>query len=185
MASTRLYPGMCDASLEIFFNEKENELMIIKGGSVMNYDSLPDSETQFLDEIIKNETDVRMILESWSLSNKDQKKMLAKCRFGGLNFSPDYKNGECQPDGIDCPLANECIGFGKVCKPINYNGNRLSNFDIKTIQLLISSMKNTVIAEELEIPLGSFETYRTKLYKNLNVNTKQELARVAIELGLV
>lgn len=185
MASTRLYPGMCDDSLEIFFNEKENELMVIKGGVVMNYDSLPDSETEFLNEIIRNEKDVKMILESWNLSIKEQKKILAKCRFGGLNFSPDFKNGEFQPDWIECPVADKCKGFGKVCKPINYNQKKISKFDISAIQLLISSKKNTVIAEELGIPLGSFETYRTKLYKKLNVNTKQELARVAIELGLV
>lgn len=185
MASTRLYPGMCDDSLEIFFNENENELMVIKDGSIMNFDLLSDSETQFLDEIIKNEKEVNEILNSWDLNVYEKKRKLAKCRFGGLNFSPDFKNGEMLPDWIDCPIADECKGFGKICKPIIYNQTHISKFDISAIQLLISSKKNTVIAEELGIPLGSFETYRTKLYKTLNVNTKQELARVAIELGLV
>ncbi|MHA7822499.1 LuxR family transcriptional regulator [Chryseobacterium arthrosphaerae] len=185
MTSTRLYPGMCDDSLEIFFNVNENELMAIKGGSVLNYDSLSETETLFLTEIIENEPDVKKILESWFDTHEEQKKKLAKCRFGGLNFSADYQNGKTQPDWIDCPLVGNCKGFGKVCKPILYNNSKISKFDVNAIQLLISSKKNTVIAEELDVPLGSFETYRTKLYKNLRVNTKQELARVAIDLGLV
>ena len=185
MTSNRLYPGMRDGSLELFYIKEEDRLMAIKGGRVLDYEQLPPEETKFLDQIIDSENETRLILEGWSSSRAQQKRKLAECRFGGLNFTPDVKNGVFAPDSFDCPLKNNCKGFGKVCKNLEYNGHSLDSFDEKAISLLISSKKNTVIAEELEIPLGSFEVYRTRLYNSLKISTKQELASVAFILGLI
>jgi hypothetical protein len=185
MTSTRLYPGMRDGSLELFYIKEEDRLMAIKGGRVLDYEQLPPEETKFLDQIIDSEIETKKILEGWSSSREDQKRKLAECRFGGLNFTPDVKSGVFAPDSFDCPLKKNCNGFGKVCKNIEYNGHPLDSFDEKAISLMISPKKNTVIAEELEIPLGSFEVYRTRLYNSLKISTKQELASVAFFLGLI
>ena len=176
---------MRDGSLEFFYIKEENRLMAIKGGRVLDYEELPLEDTRFLDHIIESELATKVILEGWFPSRMEQKRKLAKCRFGGLNFTPDYVNGIQAPDSFDCPLKNQCKGFGKVCKNIEYKGFPLAPFDEKAISLLISAKKNTVIAEELKIPLGSFEVYRTKLYNSLRISTKQELASVAFNLGLI
>ncbi|KFF24454.1 response regulator transcription factor [Chryseobacterium vrystaatense] len=185
MTSTRLYAGMRDGSLELFYIKEEERLFAIIGGRVLDYKELPSEETRFLDHIIDSEPETKLILEGWFPSRKEQKRKLAECRFGGLNFTPDYEDGVFAADSFDCPLKNKCLGFGKVCKSIEYKGIPLDSFDEKAISLLISAKKNTVIAEELEIPLGSFEVYRTKLYNSLRISTKQELASVAFILGLI
>ena len=185
MTSTKLYPGMCDDSLEFFYIQEEDRLMAITEGTVVDYEELPSSKTQFLDVLIESEHDVKEILSSWSECRSEQKRKLAECRFGGLNFTPDFNNGSYVPDSYDCPHKNSCNGFGVVCKPLVHNGYTLNATDEKAIKLLISSKKNTVIAEELNMPLGSFEVYRTRLYNSLRISTKQELASVVFFLGLI
>jgi len=185
MSSIRLYPGMCDGALEIFFNHELNELMAINNGRIKKYDDLHENEVFFLKEILDNEPETKKILSGWFTDEYNQKKTLAKCRFGGLNFTPDLKNGIADPDNILCPKISDCIGFGVVCKPLKYKGIELTSFDIKAIKLLSSSKKNTVIADELDIPIGSFEIYRTRLYKKMEITTKQELAGVAFKIGLI
>lgn len=185
MTTTRLYPGMCDGSLEIFYIPEEDRLMAIKDRRVRDYEELPDSDLVFLDEIIESEPEVRSILQSWASTYDEQRRKLAECRFGGLNFQPDFRNKVASPDSFNCPVKASCSGFGIVCKAIEYNGVSLNDHDTEAIKLLVSSKKNTVIAELLSMPTGSFEVYRTKLYTSLKVSTKQELARVAFDLGLV
>lgn len=185
MTSTRLYPGMRDGSLELFYVKEEQKLMAINAGKILDYDQLSLAETKFLDQIIDAENETKEILEKWYPMRALQKKKLAECRFGGLNFTPDFTNGVHAADTFDCPLKCTCIGFGKVCRNLEYNGHSLDSFDEKAISLLISAKKNTVIAEELNIPLGSFEVYRTRLYNSLKISTKQELASVAFILGLI
>lgn len=185
MTTTRLYPGMCDDTLEIFYIHEEDRLMVIKEGRVRDFEELPEKDLQFLDEIIDQEIDVKNILESWANTRPEQRRKFAECRFGGLNFQADFKNNVASPDSYDCPLKGTCKGFGIVCKPIEYNGVSLNSQDTEAIKLLTSSLKNTVIAEQLSMPTGSFEVYRTRLYNSLRISTKQELARVAFDLGLV
>lgn len=185
MTSTKLYPGMCDDSLEFFYIQEEDRLMAITEGMVVDYEELPSSKTQFLDVLIESESDVKEILSSWSMTRSEQKRKLAECRFGGLNFTPDFNKGSYTPDSYDCPIKESCKGFNIVCKPLVHNGYTLNLTDEKAIKLLISSKKNTVIAEELNMPLGSFEVYRTRLYNSLRISTKQELASVVFFLGLI
>lgn len=183
----RLFPGMCDDSLEIFYHEEDNELMAIHQGSIIKYDDLPESTTQFLAEIIETEEDLKNILNEWFPNNiKEQKRKLAICRFGGLNHEPDYDFATMtvSHDIVDCDIKATCAGCGIVCKNLQYNGIELNEVEIKSIQLMSTDMKNLAIADELNMPQGSFEVHRTKLYQKINVKTKPELTRLGVFLGI-
>lgn len=187
MNAKRLYPGMRDGNLEIFFLEDEDELKAIKNGQIKDFEDLTPDDTRFLSVIIDSDEQLKSVLQDWYPDNPDvQIKQLAKCRFGGLNHLPDVTAcGKITPDYINCSLRGSCSGENIICKPIEYNGYTLSDKEIKAIRLMSTNKKNTVVCSELSIPEGSFNVFRTQLYVKLgNINTKQELTRIGVKLGI-
>ncbi len=188
MNAQRLYPGMRDGNLEIFHIEEEDKLMAIKNGEIKDFEDLESSETAFITEIIDTEQKLKIVLENWWPGDKQaQIKQVAKCRFGGLNHIPDVSafGSVANHDHRDCSLRGNCIGENIVCKPLLFNGYELSEKEIKAIRLMCTDMKNTVVCQELKMPEGSFQVFRTRLYEKLgNINCKQELASIGVLLGI-
>lgn len=188
MNATRLYPGMCDDSLEIFFHPEEQKLKAIVDGSVKDFSSLPSTKKQFLNRIIETDVHLAEVLGTMFPHNRNaQVEKLAKCRFGGLNFQADYcgVTHSQNHDIIDCSIRSTCPGSGIVCKNLKYQEEELTQTDVLAIQLMASDHKTELLAEELNMPLGSFHVYRTKFFNRLGVKSKPELARVGVELGLI
>ncbi len=187
MTSTRLYPGMCDDSLEIFFHSEEKELKAIYSGKVIPFANVPAERKLFLREMLQNEPETQKALNQMCGPNTQaQLEKLAACRFGGLNFEPDStSDGVAQADFVECPLRGSCVGCGIVCRDMEYNGETLNTTDIEAIRLMATDHKTELLAEELHMPLGSFHVYRTSLFRRIGVKSKPELARVGVELGLI
>ena len=188
MTTTRLFPGMCDDSLEIFFHSEEQQLKAIVNGQVKCFSDVLPERKAFLKQIISSEDDLANILNIMHPENETKQiEQLAKCRFGGLNFQADYcrKTETTNHDIIDCDIRDTCIGCGIVCKDLHYNGGEISQTDVKAIQLMATDHKTEVLAEELDMPLGTFHVYRTKFFDRIGVKSKPELARVGVELGLI
>ena len=188
MNSTRLYPGMCDDSMEIFFHSEEKKLKAIVNGEVKNFIDIEAEKKHFLKRMIDDEIELRNVLEAMFPKNPiAQIEKLAQCRFGGLNFQPDYcaATETINHDIINCEIRATCAGRGIVCKNLEYNGEELTPTDVLAIQLMASDHKTELLAEELGMPLGSFHVYRTKFFDRVGVKSKPELARVGVELGLI
>jgi DNA-binding CsgD family transcriptional regulator len=186
-ATIRLYPGMCDGNLEFFYHEKKKAVMSINNGQTKNFDELSCREISGLQEIIDSDSKLRKILREWFPdNNRSQMKELAKCRFGGLNFFPDFSENQnfSSVDHLSCKIRGICKGEGVVCKPMEYEGNILDFKEIKTIKLLSSGKKNYEIAEQLNMALGTFNVFKNNLYEKLNTHNKQELTRVGVKLGI-
>lgn len=187
MNAERVYPGMCDGSLEIFYHQEEDKLKAIKNGRIKDFDNLDFDETKFIVDIIDTDEKLKSLLHQWWPNDaQSQIRQVAKCRFGGLNHIPDVNSsGSVKHDYIKCSFRAWCAGENIVCKPIEYNGQILSNTEVKAMQLLSTDMKNTVICKELGMAEGTFQVFRTKLYLKLgNINTKQELTRIGVQLGI-
>lgn len=188
MSATRLYPGMCDGSLEIFFHPEEQQLKAIEGGTVKPFTAVTESRKLFLYNILQDEPATAAALERMVPNDpKGQVEKLAKCRFGGLNFQPDFcPDTEAQSyDFVECDQRGTCPGCGIVCRNLEYHGEQLDSVDVKAIRLMATDHKTVLLAEELGMPEGTFHVYRTKLYRRIGVKSKPELARVGVELGLI
>ncbi len=173
---------MVDAGIEYFLHE--DELLMICNGSIRRFDEVQDHND--LKAALDADPAAQTLLRKWF--GDDERAVLRKfaaCRYGGLNKTPDFGADEALHDYIDCPIRDTCAGNGVVCKAPVLNGGQLDNTELQLMRMLASDLKNTAIADELDMPLGSLNVTRTKLYEKLNIHTKQQLALALSDEGLL
>jgi|SRR5690606_22815415 len=183
----KMYPGMISHEIELFV--VENELKFIQNGKVSSFAELPYATFQLLRETIATDTEVQLHLKQMHPTSEYRRiEQFAKCRFGGLDFTGDICNetGTVQ-DGEywDCPLRGKCMSEGILCKMPKVGSNRLTPVEIKLIQLTTTDKTNEVIAEEMQLPLGSFHKSKKNLYEKLNISTKQCLTKLALSMNII
>lgn len=185
MNTVKVYPGMMCNSVEFFVHE--NDLKFIQHGTVKDFTELPFATIAILKEEIDNNNDVKLALHDMH-PNSDIKRteQFAKCRFGGLDFCPDINSNILQ-DGEywPCPNHGNCPHEGVLCKLPKFNETRLTKTDVQLMQLSSSEKTNEVIAEEMNLPLGTFHKAKKYIHELLEVQTKQGIAQICIFFNLI
>lgn len=184
-STTKIYPGLLCNSIEFFI--LGNETKVISNGSVKSFIELPFATIELLKETINNDELIQTkLIEMHPNSEMKRIEQFARCRFGGLDFEGDIKNGILQ-DGEywPCPSHGNCQAEGILCKLPIYNGKRLTNQDVSLVRLTSTTKTNEVIADEMNVPLGTFHKLKKNLYKKLGVQTKQEIASIGFLLNLI
>jgi len=183
--NNRVHPGLLCSGVE-FFNDG-GELKVLSAGRVKSFTELPFAIIELLNEAIENNPEVKMALLDWHPNSKFQRlEQFVSCRFGGLDFEADIAHNILQEGEYhSCTNRGKCEAEGVLCKLPVFNEKRLSKDKIQLMILLASNYTNTVIAELMTIPDGSFHLLKKKLYAHLNVQTKQEVALIARSLNLV
>lgn len=185
MRTSAFIPGLICGGLE-FFN-KGGKTKFLQSGQVKDLSELPYPVIEKLKKIISSNADLEEELKfHYPESEWKRIEMLVHCRYGGLDFFPDVENGEMKDgDYWACPLRGSCRSEGIICKNLKFNDVEIEPTEIKLMQLLTTSDTNDVIAEKLEIPLGSFHLLKKHLYQKLKVATKQELTLLALKLNII
>lgn len=172
--STNLLPGMVDKNVEMFV--QNNELKVIQGGKIIPFAELAFATISILEEEIAKDKLVELaLLDMHPHSKIKRTEQFAKCRLGGLDFKPDIENNVLQ-DGEywPCPKRGNCPHEGLLCKLPVINGQRLNNTEVKIMQLSATEITNDVMAEVLELPLGTLHKIKKGLYDFMGIQTKQE-----------
>lgn len=186
MNTVKVYPGMmCDA---VEFFQHGNQLKAIQNGKVKSFSELSFATIQILKEEINKDKEVKLALHDFHPTSEMKRiEQFALCRFGGLDFSGDIKNGELQDGEFwQCPNHGNCPHEGLLCKLPKVNDERLTKQEVQLMQLTSTDKTNEVIAEELGVPLGTFHQIKQKLYRKLGyVQTKQEVTLIATLLNLI
>ena len=182
----KLFPGMTDNSVEFFTHQ--NQLKFIKSGQIASFTDLPFATIEILREEIDKSIEVKTALHDLHPTSEMKRiEQFAICRFGGIDKEGDIVDGKLQDGEFwACPMHGNCPHEGVLCKLPLINGKRLSKQDVQLIKLLSTDKTNEVIAEESEIPLGTFHLAKKFLYKKLgNIQTKQELAILAMVHNII
>jgi DNA-binding CsgD family transcriptional regulator len=182
----KIIPGLLDNTFE-FFNF-EDDVKFISDGKLKSFTEAPASVIIMLKEAIDKNPEAKAILIAWHPDSEfNQLKQFASCKFGGIDYSADIKNGELQNGEYwECPKAGSCAGEGKICTSPIYNGNILTKTEIELIKLSTTDKTNEAIAEELKLPMGTFHKYKHQLYEKLgHIQTKQCLTKVAYRLNII
>ena len=183
--TNRMYPGMGCSATEFFLSN--NEMKIIQNSKILPFCEISFATQQILQEAINEDIDVKLALHDMHpTSNMKRLEQFAKCRFGGLDFQGDIKDGELQ-DGEywACPNHGNCPHEGTLCKLPTYNEQRLTMQDVQLLQLTATNKTNEVIGDEMELPMGSFHKAKKYLYEKLGIQTKQEGVMISIFLNLI
>ncbi len=186
MTMTKMYPGMNCNSIEFFV--LDSMAKAIHKGKVIDFTEIPLGIIELLREEIKKDKEVNLILHDlYPDSEWKRLEQFVSCRFGGLDFKSDITaDGQLQDGEFwDCPKRGNCPHEGKLCKLPMVNDYRLTETDVKLMQLSTSEMTNEHIASELEMPLGSFHKAKAFIHSLLGVQTKQGITKVCIFFGLI
>lgn len=173
--TSKLLPGMVNNSVEFFV--QAGELKFIHSGTVNGITDLPFSVIQILEETIRKDKAVKAELHKWHPNSKYKRlEQFITCRFGGLDHTPDISNGKVQ-DGEywDCPLRGQCASEGILCKLPVHEGKRLTNLEVKIMQLSATDKTNEVIADELGLAFGTFHKIKKGIHAVFG-QTKQQIA---------
>jgi len=180
--TVRLYPGMFDQSKE-YFNHGNN-VLIINNGTVSKFEDVKDHPE--LDRILEEEPELKDLLNTWFAGNVQlQLRTLARCRFGALNFAPDFEGDHIQHDYCDCEYRGNCEGENIICKPVTFKGKEISNEEITLLKELSTNEKNIAIADNLGVPVGTLNVHKTKTYQKFGLITKQQLTKDLFLEGLL
>lgn len=186
-SSQKFHPGLLGPDVEIF-NDADSGLKFLSNGQVKPFSQAPFALISILLEQLEREPEAKKILQDWHPdSPMKQIHQFAGCRFGGLDYEADIKDNQLQ-DGEyhPCPQRGGCSAEGILCKLPTINGNRLSMPMVNLMRLLSGTDTNEVIAEKMNLPLGSYHLLKKTLYALLgNVQTKQEVALISRDLTIV
>lgn len=180
--TVRLYPGMLDKSKE-YFNH-DNNVLLLHAGSVKKFEDVNDHPE--LDRILEDEEELNDLLEKWFGGNTELKlRTIARCRFGALNFTPDFEGDNIEHDYCDCEYRGNCEGEHIICKPVTFNGEEISDEEINLLKELSTNEKNIAIADNLGVPVGTLNVIKTKTYQKFGLITKQQLTKHLFLEGLL
>ena len=186
MTNSNILPGMISNSLEIFV--VENISKAIHKGKVIDLTELPLGIIELLKEAIKSDKQLELALHDMH-PNSEWKRIeqFATCRFGGLDHNDDFSPEGKLQDGEywQCPKRGTCLHEGVICKLPVVNNHRLTKDDIKLMQFSSTEMTNEVIAEEMNMPLGTFHKAKAQLHQILGIQTKQGITRLCSFLNLI
>ncbi len=178
----RIYPGMIDQSKEYF--NYENDVFVIQSGEIKKFEDVSDHTE--LDHILDNEPELNKILTKWFGNDKKVKlRTLARCRFGALNFTPDFSQNKIFYDYCVCEYRGSCEGEGTVCKPVSFKDKEISDQEIELLKELSTNEKNSTIADKLGLPVGTFNVIKTNTYHKFGFLTKQQLTKELYLEGLL
>ena len=173
---------MIDQSKE-YFNYGSN-VLVIQNGEVKKFEEI--AEHPELSKILDDEEDLNNLLTKW-FGNDNQVKLrvLARCRFGALNFTPDFSSKGVSNDYCNCEYRGACEGENIICKPISFKGRKISDQEIDLLKELTTNEKNSTIAEKLDLPVGTFNVLKTNIYQKFGFITKQQLTQDLYLEGLL
>jgi DNA-binding CsgD family transcriptional regulator len=178
-------PGMICSATEFFISD--NEVKIIQNAKILPFCEISFATQQILNEAINEDLDAKLALHDMHPSSGIKRlEQFTKCRFGGLDFQADIKDGQLQ-DGEywPCPNHGNCPHEGILCKLPIYNEQRLTTQDIQLLQLTATNKTNEAIGEEMNLPMGSFHKAKKFLYVKLGIQTKQEGVMISMFLNLI
>ena len=180
-----LYAGLNCKGIEFF--TVESEMKFIADGQLQCTSKLPYGIVQLAnEEIAKDKTVENALLELHPNSSFKRMNQFLHCRYGGLDYSADFKNNEFKDgDYFDCQKRNTCKFNGILCQAPKYKEHTLTAIEISLMKLLSTNLTNEVIAEKLKLAYGSFHKYKQILYAKLGVQTKPEIALIAKSLNLI
>jgi len=185
MTNIQLPSGLIDENIEMF--STPNGMKGSHAGIVKDFHDLPKELLHILDvEMNQFPSTVKALTAAGYKTKKTRLEKYAECRFGGYDFTADFKDGVLsQAEYHECGFRGECPMEGVVCGFFKVNGQIITPFEIKAIKLLASEDTLPVIAEKLQVCLNTLEVKKKLLFEKLHVLSRARLVAVCYDLQIL
>lgn len=186
MTNIQIPSGLIDENIEMFLTPC-NQFLGTHAGVVKDFFELPDFLLKAIDvEMHQFPSTIKALKMAGYKSHKSQIKKYSECRFGGYDFTADFKDGKLSDaEYHECGFRGECPMEGIVCGFFKVKGQIITPFDIQMIKLLATEDTLPVIAEKLQVCMNTFETKKQKLFEKLHVLSRARLVAVCYDLQIL
>lgn len=185
MTNIQIPSGLIDENIELF--STNGKMMATHQGNVKSIFDLPKSFLDILENEMQSAPSIVLALSLSGLkTQKEQLEKFAECRFGGFDFIADFKEGKLsEAEYHECGFRGNCPMEGIVCNFFKVNGQIITPFEIKMIQLLATEDTLPVIAEKLQVSINTFEVKKQWLFQKLRVLSRARLVAVCYDLQIL
>jgi hypothetical protein len=186
MTNIQIPSGLIDENIEMFSTPCK-QFLGTHGGIVKDFFDLP---SYLLDtigaEMRRFPSTIKALKMAGYKTYKSQLKKYAECRFGGYDFTADFKDGKLSDaEYHECGFRGECPMEGIVCGFFKYKGEIITPFEISMIKLLATEDTLPVVAEKLKVCMNTFDAKKQKLFEKLHVLSRARLVAVCYDLQIL
>jgi DNA-binding CsgD family transcriptional regulator len=186
MTNILIPSGLIDENIEMFVTPCDT-MKGIHSGTVKDFFDLPIYFLKIIEkEMLRFPSTIKALKMAGYKTRKAQLLKYAKCRFGGFDFTADFKDGILsEAEYHECGYRGECPMEGIVCGFFKVKGNIITPFEIEMIKLLATEDTLPVISEKLKVSMNTFEQKKQKLFEKLHVLSRARLVAVCYDLQIL
>ena len=186
MNTTQKIPaGLTDDNIEIFAHN--DKVSFTRNGRVFSIRELERHIIRhFMHEMFQN-SEARTILRSWCHSAKKMLEQYVFCNYGGFDVTPDFdtKENKSHPEPWNCGMQDTCEGFGKVCRPIGDNGEKITHKEMQVLRAIASGHPDKWLNDKLGITMNTLASHKKNISRKLKLHSKMEMILFAMKNYLI
>lgn len=177
---TKLPAGLVDANLEVFLHG--NELKAICNGQVKDYLDLPlEIRAPFKSEMFQDLEAVEVLSTDFKITETAKmEEQFVACRYGSLNYTPDFDGKRLKSDAPICDNIGTCKGFAIVCKVPAH----LTRREYELVRNIVNGLQDIEISFKYKISVPTIRTHLRNIRQKIKVNNRVEIAHWASEKGI-
>lgn len=185
MTKIAIPSGLIDQNIEMF--SVSGKMMATHSGVVKSLFDLPSDFLQILmDEMNSSDSIIKALSFSGYHTPEARLEKFAECRFGGFDFTADFKDGKLsEVEYHECGFRNNCPMEGIVCGFFKVNGSVITPFEIQMIKHLATEDTIPVITEKLNVSRNTFETKKQKLFEKMGVLSRTRLIALCYDYQIL
>ena len=178
--------GIEGPGIEIYRNDKF-QVFFLQDGTKKPFRELPADVLDLLREELNHDPIAKAALLKLISTNDDDLllEMFAGCRYGNLDYTPDFVSGKLNREVPSCPLVKTCSGFSKVCQLPKTKDGDITRIEYFTAVCIARGLQAKEIADVQCKAEATVRTHTQRLHSKVGVNNNIELAAWANKIKLI
>ncbi len=173
-----------DGEEEAFWVENDpiDKKWLIREKQAMQYCDLPAREQNKWLKLYHDDTENRLYIENtigikgfWEGFEK-----WWKCVMGGLDNTPDLKEGKLTPDAFNNSCTTRCEHCGLLCG----KKTGIRDYEVKTIRLVVQGNSTKMAADMIPLSIGGTKSRIEKIKRKIGAKNIAELTAKTVEMGI-
>lgn len=184
----KIPPGLSANELEFYWDFKNERLMALLQGKLIEFSELPPAILKRLLFFMENDEPAMEIFEKLGPKQaKDRLYIYVKCNFGGFSWEPDFHEGTIKSECWHCKCNGDCILKPITKQVLEVQHGWLTAREIDVIRVLCSKGYpiSEAAADKLNISQSTLNKHKKSIFQKTSIQSIQELAVWATKMDLL